>query len=110
MFLAAEVGGNGRPHNDGAGPHLGFVGVTATACKPALDLVPPPAQYHPHCHPRVLFTDSISVSSPSILHLHLYELHLFYVSIISIYSISISTTLILLLAHIPVHAHWGQTN
>lgn len=51
--MAAEVGGNGRPHNDGAGPHLGFVGVTATASKPALD---PPAQHHPHCHPRVLFT------------------------------------------------------
>ena len=31
MFLAAEVGGNGRPHNDGAGPHLGFIHVTAAA-------------------------------------------------------------------------------
>ena len=56
MFLAAEVGGNGRPHSDGGDPHLGFIRVTGTACKPALDLVPPPAQLHPYCHPRVLFT------------------------------------------------------
>ena len=29
MFLAAEVGGNGRPHSDGAGPHFGFIHVHA---------------------------------------------------------------------------------
>ena len=56
MFLAAEVGGNGWTHSDGAGPHLGFIRVTGTACKPALDLVPSPAQFYPHCHPRVFFT------------------------------------------------------
>ena len=31
MFLAAEVGGHGRPHSDGVGPHLGFIHVTAAA-------------------------------------------------------------------------------
>ena len=31
MFLAGEVGGDGRPHLDGADPHLGFVHVTDAA-------------------------------------------------------------------------------
>ena len=56
MFLTAEVRGNGQTHSDGAGPHLGFIHVTATAYVKAMDLVPAPAQYCLHCHPRVLFT------------------------------------------------------
>ena len=43
MFLTAEVRGNGQTHNDGAGPHLGFIHVTAAAYVEALELVPAPA-------------------------------------------------------------------
>ena len=38
MLLAAEVGGIGRSHSDGAGPHLGFIHVTAAAYVSAVDL------------------------------------------------------------------------
>ena len=44
-FLEEE----GGPHNNALESHLGSLQVQA--------LVPPWAQNHPHCHPRVLFTE-----------------------------------------------------